>query len=107
MHQHHLLYIRCLGQNHQRMLAISQPTNLMDYLKASDDMQEVYTRHLALLVCDCGENVLLLPLRIYYIQSTKPLYMKQFEVHYNIRVNKIDRIVLLKKNLTLWQTMSK
>ena len=36
----------------------------MDYLKASDDVQEVYTRHLALLVCDCGENVLLLPLRI-------------------------------------------
>ena len=26
----------------------------------------------------------------YYIQSTKPLYMKQFEVYYNIRVSKID-----------------
>ena len=27
---------------------------MIDYLKASDDVQEVYTRHLALLVCDCG-----------------------------------------------------
>ena len=52
------------GKTIGECLPSPNPRAMMDYLKALDDVQEVYTRHLALLVCDCGENVLLLPLRI-------------------------------------------
>ena len=68
MHQHHLYLHKVLGAKPLEN-ACHLPTHqlaraMMDYLKASDDVQEVYTKHLALLVCDCGEKVLLLPLRI-------------------------------------------